>query len=286
MRSSARFRRQVLTLSTGLLPILLSVGTAYAQEPGTFWDYRGVMGDSAVGFTFVGDANFQDSLTGKQLRGTYFFIDQLKDFAISGHSGMDRSIELFQRDEEGEVIAHFVGTFPKRDPRGIVRGRLGDGIITGRWYMGKDTLGLPVFLELEDVTNRGPDGRRYSAIGATMSDSAFESAVRYFRKAVLEGDTSVVARRIVYPIPVDIDGKNVEIRSASALLRNYAKIFYPEFIAALRKCVPHDMFVRPDEGAGLGRYGMVWFNGAGKVSGLYNDHCIVNAELRGKWNCS
>lgn len=280
MSASMRFRSTMRVVATGLLLIFMRFDAAGAQERGTFWDYRGTIGDSAVGLCFGGDYSFDDSLIGRHLTGTYFFIPELRDFEISGYSTSDRSIQLVQRDGTGKVIARFRGTFPKRDPRGIYRGPLVNEVITGRWYVGKDTIGLPVFLEMEDITDRGRDGRRYSVMGATVGDSAFESMVRYFRDAVVEGNRSVVARRIAYPISVQVNGRRVLIHSRSALLKNYAEIFYPKYVAAIRKSVPHDLFVRPDDGAMLG-HGIVWFGASGKVDQLNNELWAVDQELWG-----
>lgn len=261
--ASTHFR----TALASVLLLFIFLSTGYSQEGGTFYDYLGNIGDSAVGFSFIGPSDYSDSLIGKPLNGTYFFTHQLKDYEFTGFSRMDRSIHLFQRDRNGNVVAHFSGVFTETDPKGKMQGPTGDAIITGRWYLAKDTVGLPVYLQMEDIVNRSPNGQRYAGIGAA-NDSVFEAKVRYFRNAVLDGHKIAVSKCIDYPIVANVNGKAVKIRTASALLRDYDKIFHPKFIKAIRSTVPHDMFNNYN-GAMLGD-GIVWFWGSGKVIVINN----------------
>ncbi|MGO9481962.1 MAG: hypothetical protein ACLP05_09315 [Candidatus Kryptoniota bacterium] len=268
MKSILLFIKKTKTPFLGLFLLFMCINTAYSQEGGAFHDYVGNMGDSAVGFTFVDTGDVSDSLVGRQLSGSYFFVDKLKDIQFSGVSKTDRSIELYQRDDKGNSVGHLIGAFPKTDPKGGFEGStLQDEIITGTWYTGKATVGLTVYLKLESAISRAPNGQRYSLIGV-KNDSVFETEVRNFKDAVLRGDSLTVSKGIAYPIKVNIDGKTRRIRNKSAFLHDYDKIMYPKLFDAIRKSIPHNMFVN-DEGAMLGD-GIVWFDATGRVIALNN----------------
>ncbi len=112
--------------------------------------------------------------------------------------------------------------------------------LEGSWS--KDGKTLPVKLTAGGESPLPASGRRYEMV-TDQSDSAFEAKVQGFYKAVLSGDRAGAAKYISYPLRVNHNGKGRTIRSAAELTAQWETIFTPEYLAALKNDVPHDLSI-------------------------------------------
>ncbi|MEO0032873.1 MAG: hypothetical protein RIS94_2631 [Pseudomonadota bacterium] len=92
------------------------------------------------------------------------------------------------------------------------------------------------------------------------SDAAFEARVRTFLKAVTSGNRAMAAGVVAYPLTVNGAHRTI-IRTRAQLLARWSTLFTPATVGALRKAIPHEMFVR--DGMAMVASGTVWFNANG-----------------------
>ena len=77
---------------------------------------------------------------------------------------------------------------------------------------------------------------------------------------MLEGDRSVAARFVSYPLRVNGNPAKI-IKTPAALLAAWDSIFTPDYLTRLRDDLPHDMFVH--NGMVMIGAGDVWFDAKG-----------------------
>src|SRR5207247_7572780 len=106
----------------------------------------------------------------------------------------------------------------------------------------------------------GPSPTRWYSDVTNEPDSAFESRVRNFLRAVNSGDKAGAANLVSYPLHVNARSA-FEIRTKGDLLARWDRIFTPALKLRLRQAIPHEMFVR--NSAAMVADGAVWFNAKG-----------------------
>ncbi len=219
------------------------------------WDFEGTLGSEKIGFTLVSSKN-DDIVRGDNLECSYFDVKILKDIPLRCSIAPDGEVVFDELDASGKTAATFKGKFLKNEIDNI----------EGVWTKAGEAKVLTFKLQLLQGAGTAA-GNRYEDIEAPDA-AEFERKVQAFREAVLNGEKEKVAAFIKFPIEVRVGKKAVKIKNKAALLQNYDKIFYKEFVEEIRQTIPHNMFHRYD-GAMLGR-GSVWFWGDGKVIGINN----------------
>lgn len=247
-------KRSVIVLLLMLFP-LSSQSACIKNEPNWLWNYDGSLGERyRVRMTLV--------FAGEEVSGLYFYASQLKDISLKGRVSDGTDIVLDELDAAGNVVAHFEGKFPERDPRGrFGNSKLKCETIVGTWQKVNSPDSLPVYLSLESGT-AGSLTNRYAPAGSDDDNMIHRNAYRFWN-AVRLGDKKAVAAAIAYPISVHLPTGRNRLRSPTELIANYDDIFSPKYLEAIANALPRNMFVR-DQGIMLGR-GEVWFGPDGKV---------------------
>ncbi|MGC2235867.1 MAG: hypothetical protein WA584_06880 [Pyrinomonadaceae bacterium] len=243
-----------IKLALALVIAFASICSVKAQNK-WLWDFEGTLGSEKIGFTLV-STKTDDIDRGDNLECSYFYVKYLKDIPLRCSIAQDGNVTFEELDKSGKVASSFRGKFLKNEIDNV----------EGNWTKNGETQGLPFKLRLLQGSGIAA-GNRYEDIEAPDA-AEFERKVQAFRQAVLNGDRRQVASFIKFPIEVRVGKKAVKIKNKAALLQNYDKIFYKEFVEEIRQTVAHNMFHRYD-GAMLGR-GSVWFWGNGKVIGINN----------------
>jgi len=224
-------------------------------------NYDGTIGDNA-------HVRMTITVNDDAIRGEYCYASQLMNISLRGRvvDGSRFVIDAF--DSSGRIIGRFDGEFPTKDPRG----KFGDSelqceVMVGTWSAGGNSFEkLPFYLTLESQTG-GTLEHRYSVAGAA-DDKLIDRTAQRFWEAVKRGDKQTVASLVKYPITIYTKKGYKKIRNAGSLIRNYDVIFTPDYVDAISKAIPKNMFVR-DQGIMLGA-GEVWFGPDGKVITLNN----------------
>jgi hypothetical protein len=255
-------RNHALLLTGMRLAILLvSLMAAICARGDTeLKDYRGTMNhEMVIGLTLVHDS-------GRQLHGSYFYKKYLKDIPLKGAYTSDRDIELHEYDESGAVRAIFHLHFAERDDR-FKDQQLQEEVLVGSWNSG--TRNYPVYLAWEGISIVSDESLRYRILGVEDSQ-AFEREAQKFYFAVMRGDKAAAAQRLRYPTRAFMNGDEITLRSPREFLLRWNEIFTPEYVACLKKGIPHNMFVN-SHGAMIGD-GAVWLDKKGLVVTL--NSCI------------
>ena len=235
---------------------LIAPAIAQDMQANELNHYSGIMnGNIGIGLTLVHGPD-------KQLHGSYFYERYRKDIELKGTYTSDRDIELNEYDKSGSVRATMHLHFAETDPE--FKGReLKEEVLVGSWTSG--TKSYPVHLRLESITYVSDESRRYESLGVEDAQ-AYEREVQIFYFAVMKGNKNVAARRVRYPVHVNIGKKKIVLRSPTEFVAHWAEIFTPEYLACLKKATPHELFVN-NRGAAIGR-GEVWFDEKGFVVSL------------------
>jgi hypothetical protein len=114
----------------------------------------------------------------------------------------------------------------------------------------------------------GSIDHRYSRIGADDDDRVEQEAKRFI-EAVARRDKQTVANCMNYPVRVNGIRGHKTIYNEKQLLKDYDRIFKPEFSKAISVSRPYHMFVTKYDQALLGS-GLVTFVGNGKVAVIGN----------------
>jgi hypothetical protein len=198
--------------------------------------------------------------------GRYAYQVSKSDIVLKGSlDPSGKHLTLHELDSAGHPDATFDGTFADHDPAYTDGTALNCEIISGKWTAtGKS----PVDFKLSnDSSGAMTFAHFYDAAGVT-NDETVNKAATAFRDAVIHNQRDVVAKAIVYPVNVSVNGKATKIANAQALLAHYDGIFTPAYRATIAGDIPRLMFAR-DQGVMLGG-GEVWFNPDGKVIALNN----------------
>lgn len=265
MSSWGRFEKAGRITTAIILSLLFAVSASGDcrgdKDSQLLRNYDGIVGDTS-------HVRMTITVNDHQIKGVYCYASQLMNITLRGRifDGSRFVIDAFDSSERS--IGRFDGEFPTKDPRG----KFGDSelqceVMVGTWYAGGNSSEtLPFYLTLESETG-GTLENRYSAAGAA-DDGLVDRNARRFWEAVKRGDKQTVASLVKYPITIYTKKGYTKIRNAESLIRNYDVIFTPDYVDAISKAVPKNMFVR-DQGIMLGS-GEVWFGPDGKVITLNN----------------
>jgi hypothetical protein len=222
-------------------------------------DYTGKIGTDSIGMSLVADVGTD------QIVGTYFHTRDLKDLPLKGFIHQ-REIQLNEYGSNGELQGTFHLNMPERDPRGRLSGTLEGEVLIGEWVGSRGDHPVPVNLDLDDILSGQTQLKdRYASTGSA-SGTELEANAQSFYFAILQGNETVAAKFVHYPLRALILEKPKTIRTNAEFVRYYQQIFTAKYLQCIRAGTPHNMFVRNGE-AMLGR-GEIWFDGTGFVTTL------------------
>ena len=240
-------RRGVVIALIGVLS-----GGAVAQPSGSVEtnELSGTLGPYRVGMnlTIRDDRAF--------VAGHYFYSSSLKDIPMTG--GMEGERLTLREPGGGVFDLHLVTSDKTAKPPLTFDTSTG---LEGSWTQGTRT--LPVKLQTAWSRRLDQPKRLYASVDA-RSDAAVEAVVRRFQRGVVTGDHELTASAVAFPLRVNFHrNRTLHIKSKAELVRRWAQVFTPAYVARLRRDVPHEMFSNLD-GVSLGP-GDAWFNGRGAV---------------------
>lgn len=226
-------------------------------DNGWLWTYTGSLGDQtevAVTMTFA-----QDKLT-----AVIFDPRTKKNIRLEGKINDNGEFELSNPATSTQQL-RLVGRFLETDPRGKFSSKLNCEVSAGTATLGTEQKPYIFGLEHGYV---GSIEHRYARIGAE-DDETVERNARKFVEAVSKRDKQSVASLMGYPVRANgVRGDKI-INTAEDFLKDYDRIFMPEFSKAISKSRPYHMFVTKYDQALLDR-GLVAFSGDGKVAMIMN----------------
>lgn len=207
----------------------------------------GTLGPARIGMTLVADS------AGAFRRGHYYYARYLKDIPLTG--AVENGKLVLHEANGGTFTLAFKGNGSENGQPLSFENSVG---LEGDWTDGGKT--LPVELRFESASAVTGNSRWYEQV-TDESDAAFEARVRSFRTAALRGNRAAAAQYVDFPLRVNSNGKSRMVRSAAQLSAEWAGIFTPQCLDALRKSIPHELFVRNGQ-AMLGD-GVAWFGAKG-----------------------
>jgi hypothetical protein len=184
--------------------------------------------------------------------GHYFYASKLLDIPLKGKI----EGEMVTLQEPGGGVFHLHLRSNETAKSRPLNFYISTGL-KGSWTQGSKT--LPVSLGFTAGYD-GPSPTRWYSNVTNESDSAFESRVRNFLRAVNSGDKASTANLVSYPLRVNARGP-FEIRTEGDLLAKWDRIFTPALKLELRQAIPHEMFVH--NGLAMVANGAVWFDDKG-----------------------
>ncbi len=223
-------------------------GVANAQGDSYASSYRGTLGGQRIGMTLCVEDGKVVPLS------HYFYQSHLADIPLQGVADPASGIAL--KEPTGGVFSlHFVGNGSNGSAPLSFRNSVG---MAGVWK-GADGRSFPVALSGDFDAGCPASGEWYREI-TSQSGAEFEAKVQGFTKAVLAGDRAGAARFVGFPLRVNLKGRSIEVKTAAELSRRWGEIFTPPWLKALAQALPHDLFVKPGDGAAMVGDGLVWFN--------------------------
>ena len=257
---------KTLQAATLLCALSLSNGVVSAQlEPNQCADYRGKLGDNSE-FGDLSKIGMSLFVADKDLNGTYFHEERLKDISLAGSYESDRDINLVEFDSSGKANGTFKLRFVESDPsRKSDRPLTGD-VLKGTWTHGPGHRTFPVFLSLVAM-RPGKCLPRYHVAGAS-DDEIVERNIQAFYFAVLKRQKSIAAEYVSYPATFQLAGKRRKLANVTDFLQYYDRLFTKKFVARIAEGVPHNMFAN-SRGVMIAD-GAVWFNEFGKAIAFNN----------------
>ncbi len=215
--------------------------------------YQGEIGEIRVGLTIVRRSDSPATIKS----GHYFYQKQLTDIPLTGSVS---SSELVLKEPGGGVFKlRFTGNGSNgKDPLNF-ENSVG---LKGTWSSGDGSWQYPVMLTGTDVQQIANGEPMYADVVGFQGDAAFEAVVQGWWRAVLTADKAAALHFTSFPVAVNLpNGKRERLRNGAALLARWDEIFTPAMMEALRKDLPHDMFVHA--GAAMLGSGEAWFDGKG-----------------------
>lgn len=159
----------------------------------------------------------------KDMVGSYFYEKQQKEIKLKGKAGANNII-LNEYDAAGKVTGIFKGTMNTLDK------------IEGTWTAPDGQKSYPFKLALKSNLPGVAYGKRY---GVSESDQEVEDFLNTIKGYILNNNKERLAAEIIYPFKVKVDGQVVDILSKDDFIKNYDRIFYPDF-----KKVLNDAFTK------------------------------------------
>lgn len=183
---------------------------------------------------------------GNNIVGTYFYESIGKEIALKGKAESNQII-LDEFDESGTNTGTFKGTLKTVDT------------IEGTWSSPDGKKQYPFKLALNSIVYSNNYGNRYSAAGFD-DDKALEMFVEKLQEYIKNDDREKVAALITYPISVKVDGNRQSINTKEELIKNYDKVFHPEYKNAIAKAFTKYMFCNSKGVMFGGNMYNVWIN--------------------------
>ncbi len=232
-----------------LLLALVCSGLTRAQTGATLSRItcRGTLGQARIGMTLFVDNK------GAFQHGHYYYAKYLKDIPLTG--AMHEGKLVLRGPDGGTFMLAFKGNGSENGQPLNFDNSIG---LEGDWTDGVKS--LPVTLGFNFVSAVANSSHWYELV-TDESDTAFEARVQDFRDAVLKGDRAAAAEYVDFPLRVNSSGRSRMVRSAAQLAAQWDSIFTPQCREALKKAIPHEMFVRNGQ-AMLGD-GVAWFGAKG-----------------------
>lgn len=183
----------------------------------------------------------------KEIVGSYFYDSQKKEINLKGKAG-ENNIVLNEYDETGENTGIFKGTMKTVDK------------IEGTWVSGDNKTSYPFTLSLKSILPGVEYGKRYSTAVGTVSDDAVEDFAGKIQSYIVNDSKKQLAEVINYPINAKIDGKVTKIENEENFIKNYNKIFHPDYRKSISEASAKYMFANYlGVMLGTGSYN-IWFN--------------------------
>jgi hypothetical protein len=186
-----------------------------------YYDYQGMISDSMkLQMSFYPKDN--------EILGSYFLEDKQNVIIIKGKAN-GSNIELLQYDEKGNQTGSFVGTMKTVDT------------IEGMWKASDSNNSYPFVLNLKSILPGTEYGKRYAVAVGEVSDQAVEDFAKEVQNLIKS------------------DNKIVEIQNKEEFVKNYDKIFNPEYKKAMSEAFPKYMFANW-QGVMFGEGYNMWIN--------------------------
>lgn len=185
----------------------------------------------------------------------YFYVSQRKDIPLQGK--VERANVEWTGSDGSTFHLHFLGNGSNGSAPLTFYNSIG---LEGTWTQGART--LPVKLSFEHST-ANPGERLYADV-TSLPDADFEAMVSTIQQAILTHNTAALAAHTHFPLRVNGAQRPLILRTAADLDANWSRVFTPNFLAKLKRDIPHEMFTRNGQ-AMLGD-GELWFDGKGLVS--------------------
>lgn len=166
---------------------------------------------------------------GKEMVGAYFYESQRKELKLKGKAG-EKEILLYEYDEEGKNTGIFKGTMKTVDK------------IEGTWISADNKKSYPFTLSLKSYLPGTEYGKRYARAIGNESDQDVENFVRKIQGYVINDNKKQLSEEILYPITVKINDKLIGIQNKDDFVKNYDKIFYPNYKQKISNAFTKYMF--------------------------------------------
>lgn len=186
-----------------------------------YYDYQGTIGK---------DLSIQLSIypLGKEIVGSYFYENKRIEIELKGKAGANEII-LNEYDEAGKNTGTFKGTMDTVDK------------IDGTWISADNKRSYPFTLSCKSIAPGAEYGKRYG-VATTESDQNVENFVSEIQSDVIHDRKEQLAEVVVYPIHVKMNGKETTLQNQDDFIKNYDKVFYPNFKQILSHAFTKYMF--------------------------------------------
>ena len=164
-----------------------------------YYDYSGKKGSKDIIMSVY--------INNSKITGLYAFKGVKEHIKVEGKL-KDGKITLNEFSQKGKITGTFYGNFKTID------------IIEGTWSNGK--IKMPFKLKLVDIIY-ADYGKRYDLV--SFPDEEVVKFATNIQKYLIKNEKEKLAKLIVYPINVKIDGKKKTIRNEKEFINNFDKIF-------------------------------------------------------------
>jgi hypothetical protein len=153
-----------------------------------------------------------------EIVGNYFYIKEKKKSPLRGHL-KGNNIILFEIDNNGEKVGKFSG-------------EINDEKFTGYWLSLIDDQKYVFNLNLT-TTLFGSKKSIYAGAGID-NEKEMEKFAKNLKRDILKKDKLGVAKKIAYPVKVEVKGKKIVIEDKDEFIENFDQIFYKEYLQTFK----------------------------------------------------
>lgn len=209
------------------------------------------------------------------IKGNFFYKDQQIKIPLIG-SFHNNYLELYELDQVGNKVGKFEGEVVSEhlEVKGVKRDLKADKSES-------------LYLRLESAFPGNVDNL-YIDAGASSTEEV-ENFTKALKTEMLSGAKFDVARKISYPISVEVKGEEVSIKNEKQFINKFNDIFYQDYLTAIESCDPINMD-SSYRGIMFGDKGQIWLNyifyenpseATLKVTSINNSRDAVNFYLEG-----